>query len=77
MGHALKKTTVYLDGDIHRALRIKAADVDRSISDLITQAIRRELEEDGEDLQAFRDRAKEASLPFEVALKKLKALGKL
>ena len=66
-----------MENDLHRALRLKAAEVERSMSDLVTEAIRNSLHEDAEDLAAFENRAKEKSLPFEEAVKKLKARGKL
>lgn len=77
MGDVVKKATIYMDPDLHRALRLKAAEVERSISDLAAEAIRNSLQEDADDLQAFEERAHEKSLPFEKALRKLKSLGKL
>ena len=49
-----RRATVYLDGDLHRALRVKAAETDRSISDLVNAAVRLNLAEDAEDLAAYR-----------------------
>ena len=72
-----KRATIYFDEDIHKALKIKAAETSRSISDLIDDAVRHELAEDEEDLSAFRTRAAEESLPFEKVLKDLNASGKI
>ena len=72
-----KRATIYFDEDIHRALKIKAAETSRSISDLIDDAVRHELAEDEEDLKAFRSRAAEESVPFEKVLKDLKTSGKI
>ena len=72
-----KRVTVYFDPNLHRALRIKAAETERSLSDLVNSAVRRSLGEDAEDLAAFDDRAKEPSLDFEAVLKDLKRRGKL
>ena len=72
-----KRATVYFDEDIHKALKIKAAETSRSISDLIDEALRFELAEDEEDLRVFRVRAAEESVPFEKVLKDLKASGKI
>ena len=72
-----KRATIYFDEDIHKALKIKAAETSRSISDLIDDAVRRELVEDEEDLRAFRTRAAEESVPFEKVLEDLKARGKI
>ena len=77
MAVAKKRATVYFDEDIHKALKIKAAETSRSISDLIGDAVRHELAEDEEDLKVFRLRAAEESVPFEKVLKDLKASGKI
>ena len=72
-----KRATVYFDEDIHKALKIKAAETSRSISDLIDDAVRHELAEDEDDLKAFRTRAAEETVPFETVLRDLKASGKI
>lgn len=72
-----KRATVYFDPEIHRALRIKAAETDQSVSELVNGAVRMALSEDAEDLAAFEDRAREPDLPFESVVKDLKARGKL
>ena len=59
-----KRATVYFDPDIHKALKIKAAETSRSLSDLIDDAIRLGLAEDEEDLQSFKDPSKEKSVSF-------------
>ena len=76
MGSA-RRATVYLDPDLHRALRIKAAETDQSVSDIVNEAVRLTLAEDAEDLAAFRARAKEPNLEFETFLKDLRRRGKL
>ena len=68
MGTA-RRATVYLDPDLHRALRVKAAQTDKSISDLLNYAVRQNLAEDAEDLAAYRARAKEPSLDLEKSLR--------
>ncbi len=72
-----KRATVYFDPNLHRALRVKAAETERSLSDLVNTAVRRSLAEDAEDLAAFEARIKEPSLDFENVLKDLKRRGKL
>ena len=72
-----KRTTVYFDPALHRALRLKAAETDQSLSDLVNAAVRETLAEDSEDLEAFETRAREPSLSFEDVLKDLKRRGKL
>ena len=72
-----RRATVYLDPDLHRALRVKAAETDQSISDLVNSAVRQTLTEDAEDLATSRSRAKEPNLDFESVLKDLRRRGKL
>ncbi len=72
-----KPSTIYFEPDIHRALRLKAAETDQSISDLVNKAVKLSLAEDTEDLAAFEDRAHEPNLPFEEVLKDLKRRGKI
>jgi hypothetical protein len=72
-----KRATVYFDPDIHRALRHKAAETERSVSDLVNEAVRRSLAEDAEDLVAFEDRVAEPTVRFETVVKDLKRRGKI
>ena len=72
-----KRTTIYFDPDLHRALRLKAAETDQSVSDLVNRAVQLSLAEDVEDLAAFAARAHEADLPFEDVLKDLRQRGKI
>lgn len=72
-----KRTTVYLEENLHQALRVKAAVSNRSISELINEMIRDRLAEDAEDLQAFRDREAEPVMSYEALLQDLQANGKL
>ena len=75
MNAHLKRATVYLDPKLHRALKIKAAQTERTLSDLINTAIRHILAEDLEDLSAFEQRKNEPKLDFQEVLKELKASG--
>ena len=72
-----KRTTIYLDSDLHRALRIKAAETEHSMSEVVEEAIKLSLAEDSIDLAAFDKRKEEPSLPFVDVLKKLKKNGKI
>lgn len=72
-----RRATVYLEADLHRALRVKAAETDKSISDLVNAAVRLNLAEDAEDLAAYRTRAKEPNLDLEKVLRDLRRRGKL
>ena len=76
MGTA-RRATVYLDSELHRALRVKAAETEKSISDLVNDAVRQNLAEDAEDLAAYRARAKEPSVDLEAILKDMRRRGKL
>jgi len=59
-----KRTTIYLDRDLHRALHIKAAETDHSMSELVEEAIKLSLAEDSIDLAAFEERKGEPSAAF-------------
>jgi len=72
-----KRTTIYLDSELHHALRIKAAETEHSMSELVEEAIKISLAEDTIDLASFDERKKEPSLAFEDVLKKLKKNGKI
>lgn len=72
-----KRTTIYFDPTIHRALRIKSAELDRSVSELVNEAVRLSLAEDAEDLAAFEERAHETNLSFEDVVKDLKQRGEI
>lgn len=72
-----KRATIYLEEPLHKALRLKAAETDASISDLVNTAVRQSLAEDADDLDAFRARAKEPRLSFEDVVRDMKRRGKL
>lgn len=71
------RATIYFDPDIHKAIRLKAADTHSSISVVVNDAVRAALREDQEDLAAFEDRVAEPVVSYEALLKELKAHGKL
>ncbi len=77
MGAVPKRATIYLPAEVHRALRLKAAASDRSVSDLVSEAVRLSLAEDADDLAAFKKRSRERSLVFENVVKALRRRGKL
>ena len=72
-----KRATVYFEPEIHRALRLKAAATDRSISDMVNDAVKLALAEDVDDLAAFEERAKEKSVDFETVVRSLRRRGKI
>jgi hypothetical protein len=74
---APKRSTIYFDPDLHRALILKAAAMDRSISDVVNDAVRQMLSEDAADLEVFEKRRREATVDFEEVALRLGRSGKL
>ena len=72
-----KRATIYFDETTHKALRLKAAETDQSMSDLVNDAVLRSLAEDADDLATFRERAAEPSLAFEEFVLDHKRRGRL
>ncbi|HET9472626.1 MAG TPA: hypothetical protein VFO82_01960 [Steroidobacteraceae bacterium] len=77
MDTAAIRATIYFEPEIHKAIRLKAADTHRTLSDIVNEAVRAALREDQEDLAAFEDRTAEPIISYEALLKDLKANGKL
>ena len=77
MSTGAKRATVYLEPDLHRALRLQSIETSRSMSALINDAVRREMAEDTDDLAAFDERAREPVVDFEEFVKTLKRDGTL
>ena len=74
---APNRATVYFDPFLHRALRLKAAETDRSISELVNEAVKAALAEDASDIEAFEVRENEPEYRFEDDVKDLKRRGKI
>jgi len=72
-----KRATVYFDPEIHKALRLRAASTERSISDLVNDAVRQALSKDQEDLASFDERIAEPTITYQALLDDLKAHGKI
>ena len=72
-----KRATIYMDAELHRALRMKAAETCSSVSEIVNHAVKLLLAEDTEDLAAFNERAKEPLFSFEDVLKELKRKGRI
>lgn len=77
MSEATKRSTIYFDPQLHSALRLKAAHTNRTVSDIVNEAVRAALAEDQEDLAAFDERVAEPTMSYEALLKDLKAHGKI
>ena len=72
-----KRATVYLDPDLHKALRLKAVETSRSVSELVNDAVREALSEDAQDITAFEQRAKEPLISYDEMVKRLKKDGRI
>jgi len=77
MRPAPKRATVYFDPYLHKALRLKAAETDRSLSEIVNDAVKQALAEDAEDLAAFEERAHEPRFLLEDVLRDMKKRGRL
>ncbi|MGD0917218.1 MAG: CopG family transcriptional regulator [Thermodesulfobacteriota bacterium] len=72
-----KRATVYLDPELHKALRLKAVETSRSVSELVNNAVREALAEDAEDIAAFEERAREPLISYDEMVKRLKRDGRI
>jgi predicted DNA-binding protein len=72
-----KRTTIYLDPDLHKALRLKAIATSKSVSELISEAIKESLAEDYEDITVFEERVNEPLVSYDAMIKSLKKDGKI
>ena len=66
---------MYLDDELHRALRLKSAETRESISELVNEALRVLLAEDLEDFSDWHERRSEHPVGYEDFLKQLEADG--
>jgi len=72
-----KRATIYFEPDLHKALRLKAAETSRSITDLVNNAVRQALAEDAEDLAAFGARISEPLISYDEMVKTLRKDGRI
>ena len=77
MATQTKRSTIYFDPVLHKALRLKAVETSRSVSDLVNEAVREALSEDAEDLSAFEERADEPLISYDEMVKRLKKDGRI
>jgi hypothetical protein len=77
MATQAKRATVYLEPDLHKALRLKAVETSRSISGLVNDAVKQSLAEDAEDFAAFEERAGEPLISYDEMVKRLKKDGRI
>lgn len=72
-----KRATIYFDADVHRALRLRAAACNRSMSDMVNEAVRMSLAEDADDLSDVDQRQAEESTGFEEFVATLRSSGRI
>ena len=72
-----KRSTIYLEPNLYKALRLKAAELEASMSDIVNDALRVVFEEDAEDLMDIKKRQAEKSVSFDDFVTELKASGEL
>ncbi|MBI4303450.1 MAG: ribbon-helix-helix protein, CopG family [Chloroflexi bacterium] len=77
MATQTKRTTIYLDPDLHKALRLKAVALSRSVSELVNDAVKESLAEDAEDIAAFEERVNEPLITYDEMVKRLKKDGRI
>ena len=70
-----KRATVYFEPEVHKALRLRAAANDRSISELVNEAVRVLLAEDAADLSSIDRRNKERSESYDSFVQGMKRRG--
>jgi hypothetical protein len=77
MATLAKRSTIYFDPIIHKALKIKALETSRSVSEIVNSAVREALSEDAEDIAAFEERADEKLISYAEMVKRLKKDGRI
>lgn len=71
------RTTITINDKLFRALKLRAAESNETISSIVEDAVKYQILEDLEDLQAVKDRENEPALDFNEFVKELKADGLL
>ena len=72
-----KRSTIYLEAHVHKALRLKAAELDASMSDIVNDALRHSFVEDAEDLADIKKRTRERTVTFDDFVTGLRASGQI
>jgi len=68
---------LYLEEDLHRALKVKSAETAYSVSDMVNEAVRLTLAEDADDLRDADQRQDEPSSSFDEFVTSLRNSGQL
>jgi len=71
----VKRATIYFDPNLHKALKLKAAQSDQSISDIVNKAVGLSLAEDAIDLDAIKKRANHSEKTFSTFVRELRKDG--
>jgi len=66
-----------LEAHVHKALRLKAAELDASMSDIVNDALRHSFVEDAEDLADIKKRTRERTVTFDDFVTGLRASGQI
>ena len=74
-GTRQKRTTVYLDAQVVKAVKVKAALSGKSLSDLANEGLVRLLREDARDLKIFRARRNQRVSSYEAFIAQLEKSG--
>ena len=78
MAHARqKRTTVYLNADVVKAVKIKAALSGRSVSELANEGLVRLLREDARDLRLIHTRRKQRARSYDDFIAELEKRGEI
>jgi len=72
-----KRATIYLEPQIHKLLKLKAAETSSSISEIVNDLLRAEFLDEAEDIQSIKERINEPTISYETLLKELKDEGRL
>jgi hypothetical protein len=72
-----KRATIYFDADVHRALHLRAAACNRSISEMVNEAVRMTLAEDADDFRDADQRQSEPSSSLEELVSTLRDSGRI
>ena len=77
MEPALRRATIYLDPQLHKALKLKSIETSKSISALVNQAVKDALAEDAFDIASYEERENEPVVSFTEMVKRLKNDGRI
>ena len=72
-----KRTTVYLDAQVAKAVKVKAALSGKTVSELANEGLVRLLREDARALKTFRDRARQPMSSYEEFIAQLEKSGEI